>query len=98
MITRSIRIALCLAGSTLFSQGHAAELTLPRDGWTRWQIAAVEGAPDWCCWSSGNDRDASRAACKLDQDSGNFGSRDNKTTDSAASMGQSAPEMPCDSL
>ena len=60
---------------------HAAELTLPRDGWTSWQVAAVEGAPDLCCWSSWDDRDASRKACALDDDRGNFGSRDHATTD-----------------
>jgi hypothetical protein len=30
----------------------AAELTLPRDGWSSWQVAAVDEAPDWCCWSN----------------------------------------------
>ena len=30
------------------SPAHAAELTPPRDGWTSWQVDAVEGAPDMC--------------------------------------------------
>lgn len=82
MSIATVRTTLCLGLLTLASEAHSADLTLPRDGWTSWQVAAVEGAPDWCCWSSWNDRDASRASCKLDQNTGNFGGRDRKTTDS----------------
>jgi len=81
MNTRSIRIALCLAGSVLMSQGHAADLTLPRDGWTSWQVAAVDDAPDMCCWSSWDDNGGSRTACALDDQRGNSGTRDHATTD-----------------
>ena len=81
MNIQTIRIAaLCLA--VVATPAFAAELTLPKDGWTSWQVEAVEGAPEWCCWSGRGDSDASRASCKLDQDSGNFGSRDKQTTDS----------------
>lgn len=82
MITQTIRAALSFGVFALASQSHAGELKLPQNGWTSWQVTAVEGAPDWCCWGSGDDRGASRASCKLDQDSGNFGSRDHRTTDS----------------
>ena len=82
MNIQALRAALCVVGVALASQAHSAELALPKDGWASWQVAAVEGAPDWCCWSSGDDRDASPASCKLDEHSGNFGSRDHKTTDS----------------
>ena len=82
MNTQTIRTALALGLFALTSQAHSDELKLPRDGWTSWQVAAVEGAPGWCCWNSWDDSDASRASCKLDQDSGNFGSRDHKTTNS----------------
>jgi len=78
----TVRTALCLGALTLTMQAGAAELVLPRDGWTSWQVDAVAGAPDWCCWSKGDDRDTSRASCRLDQDSDNFGARDHKTTDS----------------
>ena len=78
---QTTRIAVCLAGFALMSQAGSAELTLPRDGWTSWQVAAVEGAPDFCCWSSWDDREPSRKACALDDDRGNFGSRDHETTD-----------------
>ena len=81
MNTKAIRAALWIAGFALTSQAHSDDLKLPRDGWTSWQVAAVENAPDWCCWGSGDNRDASRATCKLDQDAGNFGSRDHMTTD-----------------
>jgi hypothetical protein len=73
--------ALCLAGFALIAPASSAELTLPKDGWASWQVDAVEGAPAMCCWSSWDDRDASRASCKLDSKEGNFGSRDHATTD-----------------
>jgi len=71
--------ALCLAA--LVTQAHAAELTLPRDGWASWQVDAVEGAPDWCCWSSWDDRGGSREACKLDGTRQGYGTRGDATTD-----------------
>jgi HEAT repeats len=76
--------ALCLTSLALAPQAFSTELTLPRDGWTSWQVAAVDAAPDWCCWSdSRNFRDASRAACRLDSDQGGYGSRDHAKTDLA---------------
>jgi hypothetical protein len=81
MNTQSIRIALCATGLALVSQLHAAELALPRDGWTSWKVDAVEGAPDMCCWGDWDDRNAPRKSCELDDDRGNFGSRDHATTD-----------------
>jgi hypothetical protein len=74
--------ALCLTSFMLAPQACSAELTLPRDGWTSWQVAAVDGAPDWCCWSdSRNFRDAARASCRLDSDQDGYGNRDHATTD-----------------
>jgi hypothetical protein len=80
---RSVRAAaLCLASFALAPRAFPAELTLPRDGWLSWQVAAVDGAPDWCCWSSGrNFRDGPRTACRLDADREGFGNRDHATTD-----------------
>ena len=69
-------VTLALAPKT-----QSAELTLPKDGWASWEVDAVEGAPYWCCWKSWNENEISRASCKLDRDSGNFGSRDRTTTD-----------------
>jgi HEAT repeats len=74
--------ALYLTSLAAAPQTVAAELTLPRDGWASWQVAAADAAPDWCCWSySRNFRDASRTSCRLDGDQDGFGSRDNATTD-----------------
>jgi hypothetical protein len=78
--------ALCLASLALEPKVFAAELTLPRDGWVSWQVAAVDGAPDWCCWSNSNNfrdnfRDAPRTACKLDGKQDSWGNRDDETTD-----------------
>jgi hypothetical protein len=81
MNTQTICATLCLAGFALVSQVHSADLTLPRDGWTSWEVAAVEGAPDMCCWSSWDDSNPTRTACALDSDRGNTGSRDHATTD-----------------
>jgi hypothetical protein len=75
------KVASCLAGLVLASQANAAELTPPQDGWASWQVEAVEGAPALCCWSNWDKREASNASCKLDDDRGNFGTRDNATTD-----------------
>jgi hypothetical protein len=83
MNIQTIRAGLALGLFALVSQAHSAELAVPRDGWSSWQVAAVEGAPDWCCWTSWGDRDGSPASCKLDDDSGNLGGRDHKTTDTA---------------
>jgi len=76
-----MRAALSLAGLALTSQVHSAELTLPRDGWASWEVQAVEGAPTMCCWSSWDNHEASRKACRLDDDRGNFGTREHATTD-----------------
>lgn len=74
--------ALCLASLALEPKVFAAELTLPRDGWVSWQVAAVDGAPDLCCFShSNNFRDAPRTACRLDGKEQSWGNRDDATTD-----------------
>jgi hypothetical protein len=66
----------------LASPALAAQLTLPRDGWSSWEVETVDDAPAWCCWSNGGDeRHGSWTSCKLDSDSGGFGSRDDATTD-----------------
>jgi hypothetical protein len=74
--------ALCLASLALEPKVSAAELTLPRDGWVSWQVAAVDGAPELCCFgSSSNFRDARRTACRLDGKQQSWGNRDDATTD-----------------
>jgi HEAT repeat protein len=81
MSIQTIRAALGVAALAVMSQAHSDELKLPRDGWTSWQVAAVDGAPDWCCWNSWDDKNPTTKACSLDDDHGNFGSRNHKTTD-----------------
>jgi hypothetical protein len=77
-----MRTALCIISLALAAPALAAELTLPRDGWSSWEVAAVEGAPAWCCWSGrADERTGSRSSCKLDGHSGGFGNRDDETTD-----------------
>ena len=83
MKTLSLTISSAVACLALLpAQSHAAELTLPRDGWTSWQVDAVEGAPEWCCWSSWDDRVATRETCKLDGERQGYGTRGKATTDS----------------
>ena len=83
--------ALGLASFAPGPQAFCAELTLPRDGWASWQVAAVDGAPDWCCWSSkGNIRNAPRTSCQLDDDRHSYGSRDDATTDAVRVYARSA--------
>ena len=79
---RALRVAaLGLAGLVL-SQANAAEPKLAATGWTSWQVPAVDNAPAWCCFANGDDSDASRAACRLDDrhDGWNIRNRD-ATTD-----------------
>lgn len=79
-IYRSMRaLALVLAPWAVFSQAHCAEVKLLREGWTSWQVPAVENAPAWCCWSSWRIPDAAPVACKLDSAEG-FGVGDRDTT------------------
>jgi hypothetical protein len=74
--------ALCLTSFALAPRALSAELTLPQDGWSSWQIGAVSDAPDWCCWSDDrNFRDSSRMSCRLDASSQGYGSRNHATTD-----------------
>ena len=76
----TIRAASCLIGLALHSNAQSADLVLPRDGWASWQVEAVEGAPDWCCWSSWDNSEGSRTACRLD-DRGNSATHDRTTID-----------------
>jgi hypothetical protein len=74
--------ALCLTSFALAPRASSAELTLAQDGWSSWQVGAVDGAPDWCCWSDDvNFRDSSRKSCRLDAATQGFGSRDHAKTD-----------------
>jgi hypothetical protein len=69
---------------------HSAEPKLPRDGWVSWEVPATEGAPDWCCFGSWNDRNPPRAACKLDGRSNGYGNRHEATTDTVTVYARTA--------
>lgn len=74
--------ALCVSCFALAPTAVAAELTLPRDGWSSWQVAAVDAAPDWCCWSSTwSHGKPSSKPCRLDSNRDSYGNRDHETTD-----------------
>jgi hypothetical protein len=72
---------LCLLSFGLALQASSAELRLPREGWSSWQVPAVDAAPDWCCWRNWNARDASRRTCRLDDSHDGYSSRDEANTD-----------------
>lgn len=72
---------LCVGAAVLAAPAWSAEPALPRDGWSSWQVDAVEGAPAWCCWSNWQSR-APQTPCRLDERPDSFGSRDDATTDS----------------
>jgi hypothetical protein len=81
--TLSSITGIAFAGCLLLAgPSQAAELSVPRDGWTSWQVDAVEGAPEWCCWSSGDDRIATTETCQLDGERQGYGTRGKSTTDS----------------
>ncbi len=71
-------VALLLAG-----QAQAAALIMPREGWTSWEVPAVEGTRNWCCFHW-NRNEAEPAVCDLDNDQGGFGS--SARDDTVASM------------
>lgn len=76
--------ALCLASLALEPKVFAAELTLPRDGWVSWQVAAVDGAPDFCCFTASNNfRNTAQTACRLDGKEQSWGNREDARTDQA---------------
>ncbi len=77
--------ALACSPIALVAQACAGELMLPRDGWSSWQVPAVDNAPAWCClsWDSGTDN-VSPMICQLDRKQGanvGFGSHGDETTD-----------------
>jgi len=60
---RAARAVACCFVAAVFAPGvPAAELIPPSDGWASWEVPAVDGAPDWCCWKE----NGVRGPCRLD--------------------------------
>lgn len=59
----------------------AQSLNLPRDGWTSWDVPAVDDAPAWCCFHDWQQRKAQNGRCDLDGKNYGFGSNDNARTE-----------------
>jgi len=76
--------ALALVAAGLATPAGAAEPALPRDGWVRWEVPAVDGAPAWCCFASWKRSSTAVPSCDLDGNLNNSGSRDHETTDTVA--------------
>jgi HEAT repeat protein len=66
--------------TTVGAVAHGAELDLPRDGWVSWQVPAVENTRAWCCFSGWVNGVQKPAACKLDERSDGYNSRDDDAT------------------
>lgn len=73
---------LCLASLLAMAPGALASgLAVPTVGWISWQIPAVAGAPNWCCFGDlRHDGDTDRQACQLDGNNHGYGSRDREET------------------
>ncbi len=65
----------CLLGAVSGSV-FAAEPAPPAQGWASWEVPAVEGAPDWCCFDWLGKRKTTSGICELDGRDGGWGSRD----------------------
>jgi hypothetical protein len=64
----------------LIAPAHSAEPRLPSDGWVSWQVPAIENAPAWCCWGSGQTGKLPAITCPLDRADGfGVGDRDSTT-------------------
>jgi hypothetical protein len=67
-LNRSLRtVTQTVALIALVPMSQAAELELPKEGWVSWQVAAVEDAPDMCCYDGWRQRKLSRKVCNLDE-------------------------------
>lgn len=69
----AIVAALLMAAVPFGKQAAGQAIGVQDDGWHTWQVQAVPGTPDLCCygWQRG---DMSQRGCKLDSRSGGFGS------------------------
>ena len=83
---RTFRVAACVLGCAMLSPANAAVPKLPGDGWTAWQVPAVDDAPAWCCHDGGKDHAATPATCRLDGRQHGYGSRDDERTTDAVKV------------
>ena len=85
LVHRSLGVATALSLSCFIlapTAAVAAGLTLPRDGWSSWQVSAVDKAPAFCCWGNNWSQGAVKSKpCRLDSDRDSYGNRDHETTD-----------------
>lgn len=70
-------LALSLSAA---AAGTAGALQFPKDGWVSWDVATVDQAPAWCCFTDWNPSSLPNQ-CDLERKPYNMGTRDNETTD-----------------
>jgi hypothetical protein len=66
------RVILFFMGAVMAGLARAGEWVPPGDGWSSWQVTAVEHAPALCCES---------VPCDLDTDRSGYGTRDDSKAD-----------------
>ena len=81
-------LAALLLIPAFIAPANSAEPKLPRDGWSSWQVPAVDNAPAWCCWNSSRPGDVADVPCPLDTMNGrgvgiSVGDRDRRMTTDA---------------
>ena len=61
------------------SSASIAELSLPTEGWSSWEVEAIDRAPNWCClqWQR---KPVTRSSCDLDGSNNGYGSTSEEDT------------------
>lgn len=70
-----LALMIAIAGGIVAQAANPPSPALPADGWASWQVDAVAGAPNWCCFDWQGKR-AGSATCRLDGHNQGYGSRD----------------------
>lgn len=77
-LIKSVLMAGCLVAAACSSDRSIAaglDADLPKDGWVSWDVAAVDNAPAWCCYTDGRHDNAGPGRCELDGKSYGYGMR-----------------------
>ena len=79
-VIRTTGAVALILGLACPAPAPAAEPKLPRGGWVSWQVPAVAGAPNWCCFSSWDHGEPSAMSCRLDAGLHGYGVHDGDAT------------------
>jgi len=93
----ALSAALLLTGA-MASHALASEPQLQREGWTSWQVDAIDSAPAWCCFGNWNGGNATPRTCQLDGSQRGLGTRDDEKTSGAVKVYARTRDGKVDSL